>query len=92
MTNPLFDVIVVGGGPAGLSAAVALGRARRSVAVIDAGEPRNAAAHAVHNFLTRDGTTPAELRRLGRSEAESYGVRLIDARADDVTTQRCARS
>ena len=82
MTNENFDVVIVGGGPAGLSAAVALGRARRSVVVIDAGEPRNAPAHAVHNFFTRDGTSPAELMRLGRAEAVSYGVTLVDARAD----------
>ena len=84
MTNELFDVVVVGGGPAGLSAAVALGRARRSVVVIDSGEPRNAPAHAVHNFLTRDGTSPAELVRLGREEAASYGATLVDARAESV--------
>jgi len=75
-------VVIVGGGAAGLSAAVALGRARRSVAVIDAGEPRNATAHAVHNFLTRDGVSPAELVRLGRAEAESYGATMVDARAE----------
>ena len=80
MTN--FDVVIVGGGPAGLSAAVALGRARRSVVLIDAGEPRNATAHAVHNFLTRDGTSPAEMVRLGREEAASYGATLVDARAE----------
>jgi len=82
MTN--FDVVIVGGGPAGLSAAVALGRAKRSVVVIDAGEPRNAPAHAVHNFLTRDGTSPAELARLGREEAASYGATLVDAVAEGV--------
>jgi thioredoxin reductase len=82
MTN--FDVVIVGGGPAGLSAAVALGRARRSVVVIDAGEPRNAPAHAVHNFLTRDGTSPAELARLGREEAAGYGAALVDAVAEGV--------
>ena len=82
MTNKTFDVVVVGGGPAGLSAAVALGRARRTVAVIDSGEPRNAPAHAVHNFLTRDGTSPAEMLRLGRAEAQSYGAVIVDARAE----------
>jgi len=82
MTNEDYDVVIVGGGPAGLSAAVALGRARRSVVVVDAGEPRNAPAHAVHNFLTRDGTSPAELRRFGREEAAAYGVALVDARVE----------
>jgi len=81
MTNETFDVVIIGGGPAGLSAAVALGRARRTVAVIDSGEPRNAPAHGVHNFLTRDGTSPAELLRLGRAEAVSYGATIVDARA-----------
>jgi thioredoxin reductase len=84
MTNSNFDVVIIGGGPAGLGGAVALSRARRSVAVVDSGEPRNAPAHAVHNFLTRDGTSPAELRRLARAEAETYGAALIDARADSV--------
>jgi thioredoxin reductase len=84
MTNSNFDVLIIGGGPAGLSGAIALGRARRSVAVIDSGEPRNAPAHTVHNFLTRDGTSPAELRRLGREEAEAFGVALVDAGANGV--------
>jgi thioredoxin reductase len=84
MTNSNFDALIIGGGPAGLSGAITLGRARRSVAVIDSGEPRNAPAHAVHNFLTRDGTSPAELRRLGREEAEAFGVALVDAGANGV--------
>ena len=84
MTISNFDVVIIGGGPAGLSGAVALGRARRSVVVVDAGQPRNAPAHAVHNFLTRDGTSPAELVRLGRAEAESFGVRFVDATAERV--------
>jgi len=84
MTNSNYDVIIVGGGPAGLSAAVALGRARRTVVVIDAGEPRNAPAHAVHNFLTRDGTSPAELLRLGRAEAETYRVAFVDGVVDGI--------
>ena len=72
------DVAVVGGGPAGLAAALALGRQRRSVVVVDAGEPRNAPAHAVQAFLTRDGTPPAQLRGLARREVERYGVQLLD--------------
>ena len=79
--STIFDVIVIGGGAAGLSAAVTLGRARRSVLVIDAGEPRNAPAAGVHGFLTRDGMPPRELVREGRAEAERYGVRFVDARA-----------
>ena len=58
------DAIIVGGGVAGLSAAVALGRSRRSVAIIDAGDPRNAPAAHSHNYLTRDGESPLELVRL----------------------------
>ena len=68
-----YDVVVIGGGPAGLSGAVALGRALRSVLVIDSGTPRNAPAEGIHNFLTRDGVTPAEFGELGRSEVTRYG-------------------
>lgn len=76
-----FDAAVIGGGAAGLSAAVALGRARRSVIVLDDGTPRNAPASGVHNFLTRDGTPPAELLALGRKEAEQYGALIVPAEA-----------
>ncbi len=69
-----FDVIIVGGGPAGLSAALVLGRCRRSVLVIDAGHPRNFASRSAHNFLTRDGIPPHQLLRIGRDEIASYGV------------------
>jgi thioredoxin reductase len=78
---PFHDVVVIGGGLAGLSAALVLGRARRRVAVIDAGGPRNAAAEAAHGFLTRDGAAPLELVRLAREEAAGYGVELIDGAA-----------
>jgi thioredoxin reductase len=80
-TMDRYDAVIIGGGAAGLSAAVALGRARRRVAVIDAGEPRNAPAAGVHNFLTRDGIAPAELVRIGRMEAESYGGVILTATA-----------
>ncbi|MFL6124556.1 NAD(P)/FAD-dependent oxidoreductase [Actinophytocola sp.] len=73
----MYDVVIVGGGTAGLAAALVLGRARRKVVVIDAGEPRNAAAHESHGFLTRDGLPPAELLRLGRAEVAGYGVELL---------------
>ncbi|MBG6238389.1 thioredoxin reductase [Mycetocola sp. CAN_C7] len=84
-TTPiLFDAVIVGGGAAGLSAATALGRSRRSAVVIDAGEPRNAPASGVHNFLTRDGTPPAELMQLGRAEVEGYGGTIIRGTAISV--------
>jgi thioredoxin reductase len=75
-----YDVVVVGGGAAGLSGAVALARSRRSVLVIDAGDPRNAPAGHVHNFLTRDGAPPAEIYAAGRDEVTRYGGRLETGR------------
>ena len=71
-----YDVVVIGGGAAGLSGAVALARSRRSVLVIDAGEPRNSQAGQVHNFLTRDGTPPAELYAAGGAEVARYGAHV----------------
>jgi thioredoxin reductase len=85
----VYDVLVVGGGPAGLSAALLLGRSRRSVLLCDAGEPRNAASHAAHSFLTRDGTPPAELRRIAREQVAAYpsvelsASAVVAATADD---------
>jgi thioredoxin reductase len=73
-----YDVVVVGGGPAGLSAALVLLRARRTVVLVDAGAPRNAPASHLHGFLSRDGMPPRELLAAGRSEVSSYGGRLID--------------
>ena len=75
-----YDVVVVGGGAAGLSGALTLGRARRSVLVVDAGQPRNSPAPGVHGFLTRDGTNPAVLLEAGREEVRRYGVELLDGR------------
>lgn len=72
--NTNLDVAVIGGGPAGQSAALILGRSRRTAAVFDAGTPRNAAATHVHSFLTRDGTPPAEMRKIARAQAEAYGT------------------
>ncbi|MGH9347201.1 MAG: NAD(P)/FAD-dependent oxidoreductase [Vicinamibacterales bacterium] len=72
----MLDVVVIGGGPAGLSAALMLGRCRRRVVVCDAGRPRNAAAQALHGYLTRDGLPPVELLRLAREELRPYGVEL----------------
>jgi thioredoxin reductase len=79
----LYDVIVVGGGPAGLSAALVLGRCRRRVLVIDSGRPRNEAARLMHGYLTRDGTPPKELLRMGRDELARYGVEVLDGEVDD---------
>jgi thioredoxin reductase len=67
------DVLVIGGGAAGLSAALVLSRARRHVLVVDGGEPRNAPAAHMHGFLSRDGFPPRELLVAGRAEVESYG-------------------
>jgi thioredoxin reductase len=72
-----YDVAIIGGGAAGLSAALVLTRARRSVVVIDAGRPRNAPAAHMHGFLSRDGMPPAELLRAGRAEVTSYGGELV---------------
>ena len=69
---PAFDAVVVGGGPAGLSAALLLGRCRRRVRVYDEGQPRNAASHALHGYLSRDGIPPGELLRIGREELRRY--------------------
>ncbi|WP_020661931.1 bifunctional NAD(P)/FAD-dependent oxidoreductase/class I SAM-dependent methyltransferase [Amycolatopsis benzoatilytica] len=72
-----YDVVVVGGGAAGLSAAVALTRSRRSVLVVDSGEPRNASAGHVHNYLARENTPPAELLAIGRDELAGYGGEVV---------------
>jgi thioredoxin reductase len=77
-------VVVIGGGAAGLSAALVLARAKRSVAVVDAGEPRNAPAQHMQGFLSRDGLPPAELLRLGREEVTGYGADIVAGRVDDV--------
>ena len=79
------DVAIIGGGAAGLSAALVLGRARRRVVVIDAGTPRNAPASHMHGFLSRDGTPPPELLRIARAEVRGYGVELVEDRVIEAT-------
>ncbi|MGH2685341.1 MAG: NAD(P)/FAD-dependent oxidoreductase [Actinomycetota bacterium] len=74
----ICDVAVVGGGPAGLNGALMLARSRRSVILIDTGQPRNAPAAAVHGFFTRDGTPPGDLLAVGRKEIAGYGARLVE--------------
>ncbi|MBC2902630.1 NAD(P)/FAD-dependent oxidoreductase [Streptomyces cupreus] len=80
-----YEVIVIGGGAAGLSAALVLGRARRRTLVVDAGEPRNAPSAHMQGFLSRDGMPPAEFLAIGREEIARYGVELVRDRAVDVT-------
>jgi thioredoxin reductase len=83
-TLQTFDAVVIGGGPAGLSAALSLGRARRRVLLAACGPVRNAPAHAAHNVFTRDGTAPAELLRIGREQLQPYDVVIQDECATDV--------
>jgi thioredoxin reductase len=77
MTFEAYDVVVVGGGAAGLNGALTLARARRSVLVVDGGEPRNAPAAAMHAFLSRDGMPPGELLKIGREEVRGYGGEIV---------------
>jgi thioredoxin reductase len=86
-----FNVVIIGGGPAGLAAALALGRARRRVLLVDGGARRNAAAERVHNFVTRDGTPPDEFRRIARQQLEPYAsVEVRDARVEAIHGERGA--
>jgi thioredoxin reductase len=81
MGESTYDVVVVGGGAAGLSAALVLGRARRRVVVVDAGAPRNAPAAHMQGFLSRDGMSPADLLAAGRAEVSRYGSELVEDQA-----------
>jgi len=83
----MYDVAIVGGGPAGLNAALVLGRCRRRVLLCDAGALRNAASRGVNGFLSRDGIRPAELRRIGREQLARYGG--VEVRDVEVTDAEC---
>lgn len=84
-SRPLYDVLVIGGSVAGLSAALLLGRCRRRVLVCDAGEPRNRFSRAMHGFLSRDGIPPAEFLRVSREQLAAYpGVQLHAGRGDHI--------
>ncbi|MFH8476421.1 NAD(P)/FAD-dependent oxidoreductase [Streptomyces sp. NPDC018000] len=82
--DQVHDVVVVGAGAAGLNAALLLGRARRKVVVIDAGEPRNAPASHMHGFLSRDGLPPTALLDLGRAEIAHYGIPVVRGRVEQI--------
>jgi thioredoxin reductase len=82
----LIDVGIIGGGPAGLNAALVLGRARKSVAVIDEGRPRNRVTHESHGFLTRDGINPSEFRRIAKEQINAYpSVHFVEDTAVTIT-------
>ncbi|WP_326584370.1 NAD(P)/FAD-dependent oxidoreductase [Streptomyces sp. NBC_00481] len=91
-TTEQYEVIVIGGGAAGLSAALVLGRSRRRTLVVDAGEPRNAPAAHMQGFLSRDGMPPAEFLAVGREEIARYGVELVEGRAVDAARSDDGRS
>ena len=87
----LYDVVIVGGGPGGLSGALALARARKRVLVCDAGPRRNAAARHLHNFVTRDGTPPDEFRAIGRDQLARYPSATVrDVGVDTIAGSRGA--
>lgn len=88
--NKTYDVVVIGGGAAGLSAAMVLSRAQRTVLVVDGGEPRNAPASHMHGYLSRDGMAPAELLAVGRDEVAGYGGEVVPGRV--LTARRADES
>jgi thioredoxin reductase len=82
----LIDVGIIGGGPAGLNAALVLGRARKNVVVIDEGRPRNRVTHESHGFLTRDGIKPSEFRRIAKEQINAYpSVHFVEDAAVTIT-------
>ncbi|MBA0127657.1 NAD(P)/FAD-dependent oxidoreductase [Haloechinothrix sp. YIM 98757] len=84
MTERHNDVVIIGGGAAGLNAALVLARARRQVLVVDSEAPRNAVAAHMHGFVTRDGTPPGDLRAIGRAEVTGYGAEIMRGNAREV--------
>src|SRR3982074_2086490 len=87
MSHKPFDVIIVGAGPAGLSAALILGRSCRRVLVCDTGKPRNVSSHAMHGFLSRDGMPPREFLQISREQVRQY--RTIEFLDVEVTEATC---
>jgi thioredoxin reductase len=86
MMEQFVDVGIIGGGPAGMNAALVLGRARKSVIVIDEGRPRNRVTRETHGFLTRDGVSPSEFRRIAREQIRAYpSVRFVEDAAAAIT-------
>jgi thioredoxin reductase len=85
-----YDGVIIGGGAAGLSAALVLARARRQVLVVDSGTPRNAPAAQMHGFLSRDGMPPADLVAAGREEVRGYGATITTGAAKDLV--RCGQA
>src|SRR6185369_8531229 len=77
-SSSIYDCIIIGGGPAGLTCAIFLGRYRRRVLLCDSGRPRNYASRAIHGFIGQHNIDPAELRRRGREEAIDAGVEICD--------------